>query len=429
MKPLQTAEGLMLTTIKSILSEALDEKGNINPNKYNEWIRKNQELAEVGFLKKFFTEDLDELSTELSAYTKAEQQIKSRENDLNLVRTLLNKKNGDLGVTPLNALRNGLSRGNLKELKTLLNLHKNANGEVDQKAKNGLRELIFSYAYEGSVNPQNEAFIDGSLFKRNLFSPIKDNRDYSLMDLAKEADLFSDMEYKRYRTVASLAENIAEIEKGVRKKRPEDSTSIAKQTVGRLSGTAAVSALKNLFGFTSIGAGDLVVHGAAARAGEYYTSKLGSLTKREVMRDIINNPELFAAITKVIRTEKDDLGVAATLKKILGRFKENASVEKALPFLADPARALGTKAIPLAAPQVRPVLENTFEEEPQPASQPPTPRRTSQVPQNTAPEPFLQGMLQQQGQRPQQMAQLTPEQKERGTQELADSMGIGSLFS
>jgi len=430
----QTTEGLMLATINSALSHSMktDLNGVKVPdvNKFNEWVARNSEqLEKFPFLKKLVKEDLSDIQTALKTFESQKNSILLRERDLHLVRKLNNEKD------PLSSLEKGI-KVNPNELGDLFSLHKVGNlkdeGINPENVRSGLKDLIVRYAVDASL--KREGDLNGDQFYRTLFDSLKGNSK-SLMDRALDEGVFSPMEYKRVKVVAATAQNATlALEGGGNYARTIKDTvetgvgPMMKKFIAKITGSftlgAGLDAAEKFTGrkFTTAG-NSLIMHSGAAQAGEYFLNKAPALTKRQILRDILLDPKTFSKLIKKARNPEESKKIERNvIKHLMKKFN--------LDFIKSQGTRFGAEALRRTAPLASPKISDTLrEEEPQPASQPPTPRRTSQVPQNTAPEPFLQGMIQQQGQRPQQMAQLTPEQKERGTQELADSMGIGKFFS
>jgi hypothetical protein len=310
-----TIRGTTEMIVRNARAAAFDSQtGTVNQKALRKWMDSNKDLMDTFPALK---SDLENADTANLLLTKRETVNASKEKALKgqvTFRDLLSSTT----ESPTTAVAKALGSGNKAPMRSLNNLNqviKDAPEELQDSARAGLKSSVLEWAMtKGGAT--SRSFSPRNMYD-NLFSKIPNAQsNISVMDWMVSSNLIPEREVtavKKYLTemvrleAMDAAGTIGDIAK--------DAGPMLDFYL-RISGSA-LGARAQQFIPGGGGAGSLVAASAGSKAMRNIFNKVPESMKLDVMSDLMENPELLAAMMRKPRNDREKLRIAQRVEKIL----------------------------------------------------------------------------------------------------------------
>ena len=301
--------------VRNARAAAFDSQtGQIRPEALRKWMESNKDLLDAFPALKA---DLENAETANVLLRQREAMNKSKEAALKgqtTFRDLLSSTTD----SPTTAVARALSNGNRAPMRSLNNLNdviKNAPEELQDSAKSGLKSSILEWAMtKGGAT--SRSFSPRNMYD-NLFSKIPNAvSNTSVVDWMVSNDLIPERE------VTALKKYLTEM---VRLEAMDANGTIGElvEQAGpmmdfylRISGSALGSRMQGLLPGGG-GAGSLVAAGAGSKMMRQLFNKVPESMKLDVMSELMENPELLAAMMRRPRNDREKMRIANRVQDLL----------------------------------------------------------------------------------------------------------------
>ena len=313
-----TAATIRVTTemiVRNARAAAFDSQtGTVNQKALRKWMDSNKDLMDTFPALKA---DLENADTANLLLTKREAVNASKEKALKgqvTFRDLLSSTT----ESPTTAVAKALGSGNKAPMRSLNNLNqviKDAPEELKDSARAGLKSSVLEWAMtKGGAT--SRSFSPRNMYD-NLFSKIPNAQsNISVMDWMVSSDLIPEREVtavKKYLTemvrleAMDAAGTIGDIAK--------DAGPMLDFYL-RISGSALGARAQQLIPGGG-GAGSLIAASAGSKAMRNIFNKVPESMKLDVMSDLMENPELLAAMMRKPRNDREKIRIAQRVEKLL----------------------------------------------------------------------------------------------------------------
>jgi len=310
-----TIRGTTEMIVRNARAAAFDSQtGTVNQKALRKWMDSNKDLMDTFPALKA---DLENADTANLLLTKRETVNASKEKALKgqvTFRDLLSSTT----ESPTTAVAKALGSGNKAPMRSLNNLNqviKDAPEDLQESARAGLKSSVLEWAMtKGGAT--SRSFSPRNMYD-NLFSKIPNAQsNISVMDWMVSSDLIPEREVtavKKYLTemvrleAMDAAGTIGDIAK--------DAGPMLDFYL-RISGSALGSRMQGLLPGGG-GAGSLVAAGAGSKMMRQIFNKVPESMKLDVMSDLMENPELLAAMMRKPRNDREKLRIAQRVEKLL----------------------------------------------------------------------------------------------------------------
>jgi hypothetical protein len=310
-----TIRGTQEMIIRNARAAAFDSQtGEINSKALRKWMESNKDLMDTFPALKA---DLENAETANLLLKQRETLSASKEKALRgqvTFRDLLSSTTD----SPTTAVAKALGSGNKAPMRSLNNLSqviKDAPEELQDSARAGLKSSMLEWAMtKGGAT--SRSFSPRNMYD-NLFSKIPNAiSDVSVMDWMVKNDLIPEREVtavKKYLTemvrleAMDAAGTIGDLAK--------DAGPMLDFYL-RISGSALGARAQQLIPGGG-GAGSLIAASAGSKAMRNIFNKVPESMKLDVMSDLMENPELLAAMMRKPRNDREKLRIAQRVEKLL----------------------------------------------------------------------------------------------------------------
>jgi len=307
-----TIRGTQEMIIRNARAAAFDSQtGEVNPKALRKWMESNKDLMDTFPALKA---DLEKAETANLLLKQRETMNASKEKALKgqvTFRDLLSSTTD----SPTTAVAKALGSGNKAPMRSLNNLSqviKDAPEELQDSARAGLKSSILEWAMtKGGAT--SRSFSPRNMYD-NLFSKIPNAiSDVSVMDWMVQNDLIPEREVtavKKYLTemvrleAMDAAGTIGELAK--------DAGPMLDFYL-RVSGSAAGGAFARLAGDPQ----SLIARSAGSKYMQQIFNKVPESMKLDVMSDLMENPELLAAMMRKPRNDREKLRIGKRVESLL----------------------------------------------------------------------------------------------------------------
>jgi len=307
-----TIRGTQEMILRNARAAAFDSQtGQIRPEALRKWMESNKDLLDTFPALKA---DLENAETANVLLRQRETMIKSKEKALSgqiTFRDLLSSTTD----SPTTAVARALSNGNRAPLRSLNNLNdviKNAPEELQESAKSGLKSSVLEWAMtKGGAT--SRSFSPRNMYD-NLFSKIPNAQsNISVMDWMVSNDLIPERE------VTAVKKYLTEM---VRLEAMDANGTIGElvEQAGpmldfylRISGSAAGGAVAKLTGDSQ----SLIARSAGSKYMQQIFNKVPESMKLDVMSELMENPELLAAMMRKPRNDREKVRIAERLQNMM----------------------------------------------------------------------------------------------------------------
>jgi len=301
--------------VRNARAAAFDSQtGQIRPEALRKWMESNKDLLDAFPALKA---DLENAETANVLLRQREAMNKSKEAALKgqtTFRDLLSSTTD----SPTTAVARALSNGNRAPMRSLNNLNdviKNAPEELQDSAKSGLKSSILEWAMtKGGAT--SRSFSPRNMYD-NLFSKIPNAvSNVSVVDWMVRNDIIPERE------VTALKKYLTEM---VRLEAMDANGTIGElvEQAGpmmdfylRISGSALGARAQGLLPGGG-GAGSLVAAGAGSKMMRQLFNKVPESMKLDVMSELMENPELLAAMMRKPRNDREKMRIANRVQDLL----------------------------------------------------------------------------------------------------------------
>ena len=301
--------------VRNARAAAFDSQtGQIRPEALRKWMESNKDLLDAFPALKA---DLENAETANVLLRQREAMNKSKEAALKgqtTFRDLLSSTTD----SPTTAVARALSNGNRAPMRSLNNLNdviKNAPEELQDSARSGLKSSILEWAMtKGGAT--SRSFSPRNMYD-NLFSKIPNAvSNVSVVDWMVRNDIIPERE------VTALKKYLTEM---VRLEAMDANGTIGElvEQAGpmmdfylRISGSALGARAQGLLPGGG-GAGSLVAAGAGSKMMRQLFNKVPESMKLDVMSELMENPELLAAMMRKPRNDREKMRIASRVQDLL----------------------------------------------------------------------------------------------------------------
>jgi len=319
-----TIRGTQEMILRNARAAAFDSKtGEVNLKNLEKWMRENKDLLDTFPALRADLTNAQRANVVLQGRHMQNKSATDAMKGQVTFRDLLPNNTESPTFVVARALSSGQARP-IKSLNNLLDVVKSAPEELRDSATSGLKHSILEWAMTKSGST-SRSFSPREMFD-SLYSKIPNaNSNVSVMDWMLQNNVIEERQanqLKKYLTEMVRLETMDS--KGTLDSVLESSGPLLNLYL-RITGSALGGKMASITGDTQ----SLIARSAASKYLQQVFNKIPESMKADVMTELMENPELLAAMMRKPRTEKEGMRVASVIETFLDKLGFTGAIRQA----------------------------------------------------------------------------------------------------